>query len=756
MTRTPTQRPTTTRPFFFHRLSLAALVAATLGLGLATLPAPARAQAGVGTASAAIDPPGRAARLNLAEGEVSFAPAETNDWSAAEINRPLTSGDRLWTAPRARSELHVGSTALRMGEQTSVDFLALDDNAMQLRLPQGTLQLRVRALFDGQRVEIDTPNLAFVVNQPGDYRLDVDPATGITRVVALAGGGILYGSDGTPLALGNRQQASFSGTLLTPAAPGASVQDAFDAWAADRDRREDQSVSARYVPRETVGYQQLDDYGDWRQDPTYGAVWLPRAVPVNWAPYSNGQWRWIAPWGWTWVDEAPWGFAPSHYGRWAQIGPRWGWVPGQLAPRPVYAPALVAFVGGQSGAASWNISLGNGGGPRPGVGWFPLAPGEPFRPDYRASPRYVTQVNNNIVVNNNFNTTNNVNNTSYRYARQPGAVTVVARDDFLQGRPVRGEGQRLSPVDLARAPVFQQGGALPQRPANWQNANPRAVPVPLAALPPPALAARPVVQGFERREFNRAPGADRPVPGLSGPTGGIGMTGGTGIDRAQAELQRQQREQAQTGERNNVIRAQQAQQQQAQQLQQQRQQAQQDGQRRQQEQAGAQQRAMQDAQRQQQERVDQIQAQQASQQLQQRGIQQRQEDQRRQQEQAGAQQRAAQEAQRQQQDNVRRQQEQAGAQQRAAQEAQRQQQEQAGAQQRAAQEAQRRQQEQANAQQRAAQEAQRQQQQRVQQTQEQLANRNNQQKSIQQRQEQQREGRGEEDKRPRGPRQPES
>lgn len=457
-------------------------------------------------AGAPLDPPGRVARLNLIEGAVSFAPGDApagsgdNAWIPATLNRPLTTGDRLWSAQRARTELHTGSTALRMNEQTSLDFLTLDDNVTQLRLEQGTINLRVRNLFEGQRLEVDTPNLAFVVSQPGNYRLDVNPASNTTRVVAQSGAGEIYGDSGTPLNLGNQQQASFTGTDLTPAAPGASVQDSFDAWALARDQREDQSVSARYVPRETVGYQQLDTYGDWTQDPSYGAVWLPRAVPVSWAPYRFGHWSWIAPWGWTWIDDAPWGFAPFHYGRWAQIGPRWAWVPGRLAPRPVYAPALVAFVGGNSGGMGWNLSMGVGGPPRPSVGWFPLAPGEAFRPAYRASPRYITQVNNNIVVNNTTNVTN-----IYRYQRQPAAVTALSAADFASGRPVRGNQQIPNANDLNRAQVVTGGpagaAALPQRPDRRELARPALA----AALPPAAvLATRPVVDSRnDRRDNNR-------------------------------------------------------------------------------------------------------------------------------------------------------------------------------------------------------------------------------------------------------------
>ena len=443
------------------------------------------------------DPPSRVAWLGLTQGTVSFSPASAdgasdgNDWRPAELNRPLTEGDRLWTGPRARAELHAGSTAVRMNEETSLDLVALDDSATQLRLAQGTLQLRVRSLLDGQRLEIDTPNLAFVVTQPGNYRLDVSPASDTTRVVAQAGGGIIYGSNGMALTIGSPQQGSFTGTDLSPAAPGAAVQDPFDLWAADRDAGEDQSLSARYVPRETIGYQQLDRYGDWQQDAVYGAIWLPRALPLDWAPYRAGHWSWIAPWGWTWVDDAPWGFAPFHYGRWAQIGPRWAWVPGRLPARPVYAPALVAFVGGHGGPNDdrWT---GSGGAPRPALGWFPLAPGEAFRPAYRASPRYVSQLNHGLALN-----PSDSRRPDYRFQHQPAAVSALSHDDFVRGRPVREHLRALNATELNQAQLLSDRNALPQRPDRADRRElPRLAP---AALPPAALMGQAVVRSRDER-----------------------------------------------------------------------------------------------------------------------------------------------------------------------------------------------------------------------------------------------------------------
>ena len=466
-------------PHAFNALSFSATclaVTATFFTALAVpLAAQAQAQRYALQANAAEDPPGQVARVSFIEGQVSVLTASAGEpgnsaqaWTAADLNRPLTGGDRVFADRGARAELQVGSTAIRLdglNSRSSLNLQRLDDNTLLLQLDEGSLILRVRTLWGGQRIDVSTPNLGFAVTRPGDYRFDVNLATGITRVVVQTGAGTLYGDRTAPLSIAAQQQGSFSGNVLTQAAPGAALQDSFDAWASARDRLDDQSVTARYVPREVVGYQQLDTYGDWTQDVTYGAVWLPRVVPANWAPYRVGQWRWVAPWGWTWVDDAPWGFAPFHYGRWAQIGPRWGWVPGRLAPRPVYAPALVGFIGGPVGGASnWNVASGLGASSRPGLGWFPLAPGEAYRPAYRASPGYLTQINHNIVVNN-----IQINN-GYRFQRQGNAVTAAAADDFAQGRAVRGRPSGLSADELGRAPSMNnrfdgipsfRGGALP-------------------------------------------------------------------------------------------------------------------------------------------------------------------------------------------------------------------------------------------------------------------------------------------------------
>ncbi|CAG4920345.1 DUF6600 domain-containing protein [Paraburkholderia saeva] len=412
------------------------------------------------TAGQNVDPPGRVARLNYTAGAVTTQSAGATDWSYAQINRPLTTGDQLWNDKGARSELHMGSTAVRLGESTSLDVLNLDDSNTQLKVAQGTLSTRVRSMPAGSTYEIDTPNLALGVGAAGDYRVDVAPDGSSTTVTVRSGAATVYG-DGAQVPVQAGQQVTFTGTNLQQAAGnGAPQPDAFDQWALSRDAAEDRSVSARYVSRDIPGYQDLDANGTWRSNPQYGEVWVPNAVPAGWAPYHDGHWIWQAPWGWTWVDDAPWGFAPYHYGRWAYVDNSWAWAPGPMVESepPVYAPALVAFVGGGDSHFNWGVNLAIGGAvAAAGVAWFPLGPGEAWHPRGGGwSPRYYDRVNRTVVVNNynrQVNVTNiNVHNTYVNY-RAPGGVTAVPATAFVHGQPVGRFAQKVDPRQWRNAQI---------------------------------------------------------------------------------------------------------------------------------------------------------------------------------------------------------------------------------------------------------------------------------------------------------------
>ena len=385
------------------------------------------------------DPPSRVARLGYISGEVSMRPAGFDEWSEARINRPLVSGDNLYTDRASRVEMEVGAATLRLDERSSFGLIALDDINAQVELTAGTLNVNVRRLFEGQTYEIDTSTLALVITEPGQYRVDISPEGDSTMVSVVNGSADVYGSDNASFRVSGGYSYRFYDTGLRDYETlDLPRQDDFDRWCYERTERYESSPSRRYVSEEIIGYADLDTYGTWNTSSSYGAVWYPSQVAADWAPYRDGHWSWIDPWGWTWVDNAPWGFAPSHYGRWAQVNSRWGWVPGPRNVRPIYAPALVAFVGG----GGFSVSISSGG----PVGWFPLGPRDVYVPWYRGSRDYFNNINrhNTTIINNTYitNVYNDysrgrpITNFDYAHRRNDRAYTAVSHDAFVNARAV--------------------------------------------------------------------------------------------------------------------------------------------------------------------------------------------------------------------------------------------------------------------------------------------------------------------------------
>jgi hypothetical protein len=434
------------------------------------------------------DPPGRAARLQYMSGSVSVQPQGTGDWVAGELNRPLTNSDNIWADKNSRAEISVGSGEIRIGSESSLTLTRVDESTVQLQLHQGALYLHVRRLYDNEKYEVDTPNQAFTVEKPGDYRFDVDPDADKTVVTVWSGEGESTG-DGQPVEIHANEQVRFSnGTSLTADKHAAPGLDAFDEWAQSRDRKFDNSESARYVAPDTVGADDLDEYGVWKETPDYGAVWYPSVAP-GWAPYYYGHWVYEYPWGWTWVDYEPWGFAPFHYGRWVFAGGGWGWAPGPIYVRPWYSPAMVAWFGGGVGI---------------GFGWCPLGWGDPFIPWYGVSRGYFYHVNftngrfwggwryGNL---NRFYGRNFVNgrfagrgfDMHYANMHRPGGFTVVSRTTLVNSLSVAHNNLRIAPNQMSRMTAVHSLGVGPTRASIMGSRGVR------AAIPPSRAFSRPVV-----------------------------------------------------------------------------------------------------------------------------------------------------------------------------------------------------------------------------------------------------------------------
>ena len=411
------------------------------------------------------DPPAIAARVAWLQGDVSLEAQGADYWSPAPVNYPMVSGDRIFAGPGSRAAIQSGPIDVRLWSNTDVTLTNLNEQYEQIGIAQGSIRVRIFSIDPDGAFEVDTPGGAVIIRDPGDYRVNVYPDQQASLVEVFSGTAQIAGP-GVNQELDSNEAVQLYGT--DPVEVGMVEMPGFDdldQWSIDRDRHLQNSVSARYVSTEIPGYDDLDDYGDWTPTPDYGPLWFPHSTAADWQPYTAGHWAYIPPWGYTWVDEQPWGYAPFHYGRWVQWRGRWGWAPGPPRVRPVYAPAFVAFVGGGSGVAAW----------------FPLGVGEPYVPWYHCSPAYVRRVNvtnvnitvihNETVVNNynvfvrNVNTVRTVNDIhvdNVNYVNRQHVVAVRA-DAMSSGAGVRTavvhlnaqQQQQLvrAPVAVARPPV---------------------------------------------------------------------------------------------------------------------------------------------------------------------------------------------------------------------------------------------------------------------------------------------------------------
>ena len=464
---------------------------------------------GAESAGAAGDPPSRVVRLSALQGNVSAEPAGVNSFSPAELNGVLTAGDRIYTDTAAEAELQTGGIAVRLGGGADLTVTAMTDTLGQFGLAAGTAHLRSFTLDPGTVLELDSPEAAVTVLGPGDVRVEVDPRAHTTTVTLLSGqvqvdglGSSQVLSPGQAVRLHGGDLDGGQAAYAEPLAPAAP--DALDGFSDARDSLYASGTDAAspYVNADTVGGADLAAYGGWDTS-DLGPVWFP-VVAVDWQPYRFGHWRWIAPWGWTWVGAEPWGFAPFHYGRWAFLNSRWGWIPGSPVVRPVYAPALVAFAGG----AQFSASLGYA----PGLGiaaWFPLGAREPYIPPYGGSTLYLNRVNASNLYNPNaaevrgfynqraVNVFTGTPAANRVYANRLVGTVAVPQTSFAAGLGVNHASLHLDAAALAAAPLIAHPLVTPERSMLIPGA-PRAL--------PPVLE-RPVLAGIAAPAGNEPAGA---------------------------------------------------------------------------------------------------------------------------------------------------------------------------------------------------------------------------------------------------------
>lgn len=411
-----------------------------------------------GTALAQV--PDRVGRIAYLAGDVQFYSESAQTWLPAQLNAPVSSRNSLFTGTDGRAEIRFGSTAVALDRQTQLDIQVLDDTSFRAAVPRGSVSLRVPRIEGDEAYEVTAPGAAYGVLQAGRFRVDAaDSGSSVTVLAglvnaALDGGNSVMVESGQALSVAD-------GDFVRRSARSSAL----DSWAAQRDnayRSNRSSQSARYVSSNMTGYEELDANGRWASDPDYGNVWYPTTyVSAGWVPYRDGRWAYVAPWGWTWIDAAPWGFAPFHYGRWVLIGHRWAWMPGAYVRRPSYAPALVGFIGGSSGG---NVAISISIGTQPAVGWYPLPPWERYRPAYAHHDVQLRNINNFSISKPPSGAWRTVEQRRIS-ANQAQGATVVPREAFVDSRPVRRAALSVAAPVLAAPPAASVPIAAPTRPA---------------------------------------------------------------------------------------------------------------------------------------------------------------------------------------------------------------------------------------------------------------------------------------------------
>jgi hypothetical protein len=401
------------------------------------------------------------ARLSLIRGDVSVQTADSgNEWIAASINLPLAPGDKVWVPEEGRAEIQIlGGTYLRADASSDLEITNLnresDAVVTQIALPQGRIYVKYRNFGVGNSVfQVDTQIISAMAYGSAGFEVNVDK-DGYTEVSVIDGFVYVesrYGntkvSAGDMLSIGPDGYADIS-----PRRP----RDEWLSWNTSRDALLARSMSSsRYLPPALGVYSRdFDEYGRWVKTSDYGYVWTPRLVAKTWAPYRSGRWVWMNG-DYVWISYEPWGWAPYHYGRWAfSAGIGWCWVPPAINA-VFWAPGFVAWIN----APSY-------------ISWVPLAPGEIYYGYGYYGPHSVNLRTVNIK-------TINVTNI-YINSRVAHGVTVIHRDTFLTGRPVRN-------VNVPANPFSGGARVSPGRP-DVKPVRETIMPHPTKVIPPRSLPA---------------------------------------------------------------------------------------------------------------------------------------------------------------------------------------------------------------------------------------------------------------------------
>jgi hypothetical protein len=307
------------------------------------------------------------ARVKVLDGSVWVRPSDGGEWEEFPSNSPLPPGSRVSVPEGSEAELQFhGGQFVLLTSGTDLEVRDLREETSAFRLRAGEIRFDLPP-DDFAPVSVRVPGGALAqFLEPGRHWLTVTENDETLLVVRR--GTAVVTVDGDEHHLGAGQEAAIGRDVTI----GRYQGDAEEYAEAPPPYEEDAPADAP-----PVVVNELRQYGEWIDVPTYGSVWRPR-VAVGWSPYVYGRWVWIYPYGWTWVSNEPWGWYPYRCGYWI-TDPVFGWI-----WSPYNAFVSVNFVFGSHHYRHHNVYF------RPAtvrfipegrnVRWVPLRPGERFRP----------------------------------------------------------------------------------------------------------------------------------------------------------------------------------------------------------------------------------------------------------------------------------------------------------------------------------------------------------------------------------------
>ena len=176
------------------------------------------------------------ARISLIHGDISTQRGDSGDWSAAALNQPLMTGDKISTGDDARAEVQLDfANTIRFAANTKANIANLTKKNIQIQLGEGLATYTVSKDSEAEP-EIDTPNVSIhPSHHDGVFRIEVHP-DGDTIVIVRKGEAQIATPQGST-EVRSGEMATIRGTSDEAQYKIASAadRDDWDRWNSDRD-----------------------------------------------------------------------------------------------------------------------------------------------------------------------------------------------------------------------------------------------------------------------------------------------------------------------------------------------------------------------------------------------------------------------------------------------------------------------------------------------------------------------------------------